>query len=103
MRADTPKDAPSVAGVTHEPVLEVLAIADDTQVVIAKLPDGKFKATSKSWDEPKVFLPGQVLEVRMMGDRVRIARKVKHQDEHDRPAIAEVAPVDGEITEFLGA
>ena len=55
-------NSPSAAVPDYEPVLEILAIADDTQVVIARLPDGKLKATSKSWDEGKVFLPGQVLE-----------------------------------------
>lgn len=102
MRVETPANSSSSAP-DHEPVIEILAIADDTQVVLAKLPDGKFKATSKSWDEGKVFLPGQVLEIRMVGDRLRIARKVKHSDEHDRPAIFQPAPADGEIEEFLGA
>lgn len=103
MRADTPGNASSEPNPAHEPVLEVLAIADDTQVVVTKLPDGKFKATSKSWDEGKVILPDQVIEIRMVGGRLRVARKVKHQDEGDRPAIFAPAPVEGEIEEFLGA
>jgi hypothetical protein len=41
--------------------LEVLALSEDTQVVLTRLPDGKIRATSKSWDEGKVILPDQVL------------------------------------------
>lgn len=87
-----------------EPVLETLAYTEDTTVVFTRLPDGKVRATSKSWDEAKVILPDQVLEVRVTTDgRVRIARKAKRRDAGDLPAIAPCAPVEGEITEFLGA
>lgn len=92
------------SGPKIEPVLETFAFTEDTTVVFTRLPDGKVRATSKSWDEAKVLLPDQVLEVRMTVEgRIRIARKAKHPDEGDRPAIAPVAPVEGEITEFLGA
>ena len=84
-------------------VLETLAFSDDTQIVLSKQPDGKFRATSKSWDEAKVFLPDQVLEVRMIAGRLRIARKVKQRDAGDLQWVAEPVPPDGEITEFLGA
>ncbi len=34
-----------------EPVLDVLALTEDTAIVVSRLADGKFKVTSKSWDE----------------------------------------------------
>jgi hypothetical protein len=80
MRVDTPPDFASAAGERIEPVLEVLALCDNTQVVIARMPDGKLRATSKSWDQAKVILPDQVLEVRMGGGRIRVARKQKRRD-----------------------
>lgn len=103
MRVDPATSGASSAGEKIDTVLEVLALADDTQVVLARQPDGKMRVTSKSWDEAKVILPDQVLEVRVVDGRVRIARKAKRPDEGDRPAIFEPAPVEGEITEFLGA
>ena len=84
-------------------VLETLAFSDDIQIVLGKLPDGKFRATSKSWDETKLFLPDQILEVRMISGRIRIARKVKQRDAGDLQRKAEPVSPDGEISEFLGA
>ena len=49
-----------------DPVLETLCFSGNTQIVLSKLMDGKFKATSKSWDDGKVILPHHVLEVRMV-------------------------------------
>lgn len=84
------------------PILETLAYSDETILVVARLPDGKFKVTSKGWDDGKVILPGQILEIRMVGECLRIARKEKHRDAGDLQHRAEPAPPDGEITEFLG-
>ena len=72
-------------------------------IVLGKLPDGKFRATSKSWDEAKVFLPDQILEVRMIAGCIRIARKVKQRDAGDLQRAAEPVPPDRGITEFLGS
>ena len=95
--------AAAAMGEKIDAVLETLAYSDDTQIVLSKQPDGKFRATSKSWDEAKVFLPDQVLEVRMISGRLRIARKVKQRDAGDLQRKAEPVPPDGEITEFLGS
>jgi len=103
MAAPTASDLVSAAGEKIDPVLEVLAYSDDTQVVLSKLTDGKFKATSKSWDEGKVILPDQVLEVRLVDGRLRIARKDKRRDMGDLRRRTEEAPPEGEFTEFLGA
>ena len=51
----------------------------ETILVVARRPDGKFKVTSKSWDDGKVILPGQILEIWMVGGRLRIARKEKRR------------------------
>jgi hypothetical protein len=103
MRVEVPPDFAAAAGEKIGPVLEILALSEDTQVVIARLPDGKMRVTSKSWDEAKVILPDQVLELRMVEGRIRIARKEKRRDAGDLQRGAEPAPVEGEITEFLGA
>ena len=92
MAASTPSDLASAAGEKIDPVLETLCFSDDTQIVLSKLTDGKFKATSKSWDEGKVILPHQVLEVRLVDGRI-----------HGRPATASRARApDSESPEFLG-
>ena len=48
-------------------------------------------------------MPDQVLEVRMIAGRLRIARKVKERDAGALQRKAEPVPPDGEITEFLSA
>ncbi|MGO9849098.1 MAG: hypothetical protein ACLPKT_21590 [Methylocella sp.] len=83
-----------------EPVLDVLALTEDTAVGVTRLPEGKFKVTSKSWDTEKVVLPDQVLELRMIGGRVRIARKARHPDSGDMPSPVERIGAEGEIAEF---
>ncbi len=83
-----------------EPVLDVMALTEDTVIVIGRLPDGKFKVTSKSWDEEKVVLPDQVLELRSLGGRIRVARKARHPDAGDVPPAVEPIGADGEIAEF---
>ena len=93
----------SQAGEKIDTVIDTLAFTDDTAIVVSKLPDGKFKAASKSWDEAKVILPDQVLEIRMIEGRIRVARKEKRRDTGDLQRSAEPVGVDGEITEFLGA
>jgi hypothetical protein len=57
MQVEVPPDFAAAAGEKIDPVLEILALSEDTQVVIACLPDGKMRVTSKSWDDAKVILP----------------------------------------------
>lgn len=90
------------AGEKIEDVIEKLAYTDDTNVVVTKLDGGKFKVTSKSWDDFKVILPGEVLELRMVDGRIRIARKHKHRDTGDLQQQAQPVGTEGEIIEFLG-
>jgi hypothetical protein len=65
-----------------------------------RLPEGKMRVTSKSWDEAKVILPDQVLEVRVFEGRIRIARKEKQRDAGDLQRAAEPVRIEGDITEF---
>ncbi len=83
-----------------EPVLNVLALTEDTVIVVTRLHDGKFKVTLKSWDEERVGLPHQVLELRMLAGRVRVARKARHPDSGDAPPLVEPIGAEGEIAEF---
>ena len=64
-------------------VLERLAISDKATIVIERQTDGKMRVTSGSWDEEKVILRDQVLEVRNVDDRLHIARKPREHDEWD--------------------
>jgi hypothetical protein len=45
--------------------------------------------TSGSWDGEKVFLPGEVLEIRYAGSdsRLHVARKTKAPDDWDPPYV----------------
>ncbi len=103
MSAKDPQNLACQAGEKIDTVLETLAFTDDTAVVLSKLPDGKIKATSKSWDEAKVIMPEQVMEIRAVDGRIRIARKDKRRDTGDLQRSAEPIGTDGEIVEYLGA
>jgi hypothetical protein len=59
----------------REKVLEKLATTEKSTIVIERQPDGKIRVTSGSWDGEKVFLRHQVLEVRSVDNRFRVARK----------------------------
>jgi hypothetical protein len=83
-----------------EPVLDVLALTEDTVLVVTRLPEGKFKVTSKSWDAEKVVLPDQVLELRMLAGWVRIAKKARRPDSGDLPPPVDPIGAEGEIAEF---
>jgi len=86
-----------------DPILETLCFADGTQIVLTKLTDGKFEVTSNSWDKGKVILPDQILEIRLVDGRIRIARKEKRRDMGDLQQRPEPTPAEGEFTEFLDA
>jgi hypothetical protein len=59
-------------------------------LTIERLPEGKMRVTSNSWDGERVLAPDQVLEVRWVSGRRHVARKERHPDEWDRP----IAPYD---------
>jgi hypothetical protein len=56
-------------------VLERLATSEKTTIVFQRETDGKIRVTSGSWDGEKVILRDQVLEVRNVDGRPRVARK----------------------------
>ena len=53
---------------------EVLLKADKVSVVFERLADGKIRAMASSWDDAKVILPYQVLEVAIVGKQVGLVR-----------------------------
>jgi hypothetical protein len=57
-----------------EKVLERLATSDKATIVIEHLLNGKMRATSGSWDNEKVILRDEVLEVRNVGGRLHVER-----------------------------
>jgi hypothetical protein len=69
----------------EQKVLERLATSDKTTIVIEKQPDRKMRVTSGSWDDEKVFLKDQGLEVRNVDGRLHVARKTKRYDDWDPP------------------
>jgi hypothetical protein len=44
-------------------------------------PEGKIRVTSSSWDDEKVILKDQVLEVRNVDGRLHVARKSRDHDD----------------------
>jgi hypothetical protein len=83
--------------------VEVLAFTEKATLVVERLPDGKIRTTSLSFDGDKVIMTDQVLEVRNIGGRIRIARKERLPDEGDLPKQAAADDPYGEnIDEFTG-
>ena len=53
---------------------EILLKADKVSVVFERIADGKIRITTSSWDDAKVILPNQVLEVATIGKQVGLVR-----------------------------
>ena len=53
---------------------DILLKADKVSVVFERLADGKIRVTTTSWDDHKVILPNQVLEVAIVGKQVALVR-----------------------------
>ena len=62
---------------------EVLLKADKVSVVFERLADGKIRATASSWDEAKVILPHQVLEVAVIASTQSGARRKPGRLNHE--------------------
>jgi len=61
---------------------EPIALTEKTTLILERLPEGKIRVTSNAFNgEEKVILADQVLEVRMTGGRIRIARKPREGGE----------------------
>ena len=53
---------------------DILLKADKVSVVFERREGGKIRVTTSSWDDAKVILPNQVLEVAVVGKRVALVR-----------------------------
>jgi hypothetical protein len=53
---------------------EILLKADKVSVSFERLDGGKIRVGTSSWDDPKVLLPNQVLEVAVIGKQVGLVR-----------------------------
>ena len=53
---------------------EILLKADKVNVAFERLDGGKIRVGTSSWDDPKVILPNQVLEVAIVGKQVGLVR-----------------------------
>ena len=71
---------------------EILLKADKVNVAFERLDGGKIRVGTSSWDDPKVILPNQVLEVAIVGKQVGLVRV-------DKP----VAYLDIDDTGLVGA
>ena len=49
---------------------DILLKADKVSVVFERIDGGKIRVTTSSWDDAKVILPNQVLEVAIVGKQV---------------------------------
>ena len=64
----------------------MLLKADKVSVVFVSMNDGKIRVTTSSWDDWKVILPNQVLEVASIGKQfglVRVDKPVAYLDIDD--------------------
>jgi hypothetical protein len=52
----------------------VLLKADKVSVVFERIDGGKIRVTTSSWEDAKVILPNQVLEVATIGKQVGLVR-----------------------------
>ena len=71
---------------------DILLKADKVTVVFERSAFGEIRVTTSSWDDPKVILPHQVLEVAIIGKQVGLVRV-------DKP----VAYLDIDDTGLVGA
>ena len=53
---------------------EILLKADKVNVAFERLDGGKIRVGTSSWDDPKVILPNQVLEVASVGKQIALVR-----------------------------
>ena len=53
---------------------DILLKADKVTVVFERSAFGEIRVTTSSWDDPKVILPNQVLEVASIGKQVGLVR-----------------------------
>ena len=59
--------------------------SDKVTVSLVALPDGKIRANTSAWSEPKIILRNEVLEVRTIDGQLRLARKERFHDDGDLP------------------
>jgi hypothetical protein len=65
--------------------LETLLVTEKTTLSFERVEGGKIRVKASSWDDAKVILPDQVLEVRSIDGRLRFARKGRDPDQGDQP------------------
>ena len=75
---------------------DVLAKVDGATLVLARLPDGKIRVGSASWEDNRVILADQVLEIRRRGDYIVVLRKPRVPDDWDREQAADPYTGKGE-------
>ena len=69
-------------------VIEKLATSDKVTLTVERLPEGKMRVTSNSWDGEKVLFRNEVLEVRWVEGRLNVSRKVRWPDTWELGAIS---------------
>jgi hypothetical protein len=65
--------------------LETLLLTEKATLSFERVDGGKIRVKASSWDDAKVILPDQVLEVRNIDGRLRVARKGREPDAGDQP------------------
>jgi hypothetical protein len=65
--------------------LETLLVTEKATLSFERVDGGKIRVKASSWDDAKVILPYQVLEVRNIDGRLRVARKGREPDQGDLP------------------
>jgi hypothetical protein len=60
---------------------DIIGKTQKTKVTFERQADGKIRATSTPWDEPKVILRGEALEARWLDGVIQVVRKALEHDE----------------------
>jgi hypothetical protein len=64
--------------------VDPLLKTDKATIALEALAGGNIRVNAVAWSDPKVVLRDQVLEDRSMDGQLRIARKDRHYDDHDK-------------------
>jgi hypothetical protein len=72
---------------------EKLLKSEKTVTTLEAIGDGKIRVNSSSWEDVKVILADEVLEVRAMGKRMLVLRRPKFPKDGDDGLFDPVFPV----------
>jgi hypothetical protein len=90
-----------------EKVLKKLAVTDKITLVLEHVKggkNGKIRVSATPWEDARVVVDGEVLEVRALDGQLRISVKERHYDDGDpEPVPFEYNPYEADLGPMPGA